>query len=304
MPTTPSDIPYHLTAGLKTIFFKEYNRQVNDDWRKIVTEVPSTKASETYAWLGSTPAMREWVDERMPASLAEHGFQIDNKKWEASISVSKDALDDDQYGQIRVRVQQLAEASRDFYRVKAFDTIVGGTATECYDGQYFFDNDHSEGSSGTQDNLNTLELTSENLTATRADMMRFKDDKGNVMGISGDILLVPPELEATALEIVGAETIERYTASGTDKQPTLNVHKGRYQVVVTERITDEDSWYLICGNRVTKPVIFQNRQATEFAQLEANSETGFTRDEYLYGVKNRFNMGLGDWRLAYANVPA
>jgi phage major head subunit gpT-like protein len=304
MPTTPSDIPKHLTAGLKTIFFKEFNRQVNDDWKKIVTEVSSTKDKESYAWLGSTPAMREWVDERMPAALAENGFDITNKDWEASISVSKNALDDDQYGQIKVRVQQLAETARDFPRIKAFDTLIAGTTTECYDGQCFFDTDHSEGSSGTQSNDGTLELTSENLTATRADMMRFKDDKGNVMGISGDILIVPPELEATALEIVGAETIERYTASGTDKAPTLNVHKGRYEVVVTERITDEDSWYLVCGNRVTKPVIYQNRQPVQFDALEKGTDTGFTRKEYQYGVDSRFNMGLGDWRLAYANIPS
>ena len=52
-----------------------------------------------------------------------------------------------------------------------------------------------------------------------------------------------------------------------------------------------------------RSIIFQNRKPTSFDALEANSDTGFTRDEYVYGVKNRFNMGLGDWRLAYANVP-
>jgi len=304
MPVTPSDIPKHLTAGLKTIFFKEYNRQVNEDWRKIVTEVPSTKDKESYAWLGSTPSMRKWVDERMPAGLAEHGFDITNEKYEASIAVPVDALEDDQYGQIRIRVQQLAEAAKMFYAEKAFEALIGGTSTKCYDGQYFFDTDHEEGSSGVQDNINNLELTSENLSATRSAMMRFKDDKGKKMRISGDILVVPPELEATALEITKAETIERYTASANDKQPTLNVHKGRYTVVTDPEIEDVDSWYLVCGNRVTKPVIFQNRKPTTFDALEAGTETGFTRDEYQYGVKNRFAMGLGDWRLAYANIPA
>lgn len=304
MPVTRKDIPYHLTAGLKAIFFNEYNKPVNDDWRGIVTEIDSTKQSETYAWLGATPSMREWKDERMPKALSEFGFSVENLKYEASIAVSKDALDDDQYGQIRIRVQQLAETARDFYRTKAFDTLIGGTAVACYDGQYFFDTDHSEGSSGTQSNDGTMALTSENLTATRADMMRFKDDKGNAMGIVGDTLVVPPELEATALEIVGADTIQRYVASGTDKRPMLNVHKGRFNVIVTERITDEDSWFLVCGNRITKPIIFQNRQETTFDSLEGGTETGFTRDEYQYGVKQRFAMGLGDWRMAYANIPS
>ncbi len=247
--------------------------------------------------------MREWIDERMPSSLAEHSFQITNKKWESTIAVDADAIEDDQYGQIVLRVKQLGETARDFYRTKAFDTVVAGASTQCYDGQYFFDTDHSENDSGTQSNLGSSALTSESLSAARAAMMRFKDDKGNSMGINGNILLVPPELEATALEIVGAETIQRYVASGVDKKPMLNIHKGRYDVIVTERITDTDSWYLLCGNKVTKPVIFQNRKNTEFGSLEGNSDTGFVRDTWQYGVKNRFNMGLGDWRLGYANVP-
>ena len=304
MPITRGDIPYHLTTGLRTIFFKEYNLQMNEDWKKIVTEVPSNKAKESYAWLGSTPGMREWVDERMPASLAEHGFEIENKKWEASIAVDADAIEDDQYGQIVQRVKQMAEAARMFYGEKAFQTFVNGVSTKCYDGKNFFATDHKEKLSGTQSNKLTLALTSENLSTARTKMMRFKDDKGNIMKVVGDTLIVPPELEATALEITKASTIERYTASGTDKQPMLNVHKGRYTVITTPEITDEDSWYLACGNRVTKPVIFQNRKKTEFSRLEKDSETGFMQDKYVYGVKNRFNMGLGDWRLAIASIPA
>jgi len=305
MPLTTNDISKHLLAGLKTVFFEEYTKQPNEDWKSIAMEIPSNKATEQYAWLGATPSMREWVDERMPSALAEHSFQITNNKWESTIAVDADAIEDDQYGQIVLRVKQLGETARDFYRTKAFDTVVAGTSTTCYDGQYFFDTDHSENDSGTQSNLGSSALTSESLSSAMAAMMRFKDDKGNSMGINGNILLVPPELEATALEIVGAETIQRYVASGTgnDKKPMLNIHKGRYDVIVTERITDTDSWYLLCGNKVTKPVIFQNRKNTEFGSLEGNSDTGFTRDTWQYGVKCRFNMGLGDWRLGYANIP-
>ena len=304
MPVTKNDIPYHLTTGLRTIFFNEFKREVEDDWRRIAVEVPSNKSKESYAWLGATPTMRKFVDERMPGALAEHGFELENEKWESTISVDADALEDDQYGQIKLRVQQMAESARNFYGEKAFEALVNGDSTLCYDGQYFFDNDHEEGDSGTQDNLLDLELTSENLSTARSHMMRFKDDKGKALKINGDTVVVPPELESTALEIVGAESIERYTASGDDKKPTMNVHRGRYTVITTPEITDADSWYLTCSNRITKPVIFQNRKETDFNALEGNSETGFMRDEYLYGVKNRFAMGVGDWRLAIASIPA
>ena len=83
----------------------------------------------------------------------------------------------------------------------------------------------------------------------------------------------------------------------------MNVHKGQYKVIVTPFITDTDSWHLLATKRVTRPLIYQNRMPTDFVALEGNSEAGFMRDEYLYGVKNRFEIGYGDWRLAYANVP-
>lgn len=306
MPLTRNDIPKHLTYGLKTVFFNEFNKPDDTGWTQIVTEIGSSTDKETYAWLGATPGMREWVDERMPKALRENTFTITNKKFESTIAVSKDALDDDQYGQIVIRIRQLAEAARNYYAERTFTVLVGGTGSTyglCYDGQYFFDNDHSEGDSGTQDNLGGSALTSASLSAARAAMMRFKDDRGKVMNIIGDTLVVPPELETTALQLVGGVETARYVASGTDDVPTINIHKGKYNVIVTPFITDTDSWYLLSTNGVTRPLIYQNRQATEFVPLEGNTDTGFTRDEYQYGVKNRFNIGYGDWRRAYASVP-
>lgn len=306
MPVTRGDIPKHLTAGLRTVFFNEYDKPTYSGFEEITTEIGSTSDKETYGWLGSTAQMREWLDERMPKALRENSFSITNKKFEASLAVSKDALDDDQYGQIVIRVRQMAEAARNYYAERAFTILAAGNAATygtCYDGQNFYSDTHSEGDSGTQDNLGSSALTSASLSAARTAMMRMKDDRGKPMGIIGDTLVVPPELEATALEIIGADRVERYTASGTDKMPDMNIHKGQYKVIVTPFITDIDSWHLLATKRVTRPLIFQNRMPTDFVALEGNSEAGFMRDEYLYGVKNRFEIGYGDWRLAYANVP-
>jgi phage major head subunit gpT-like protein len=41
------------------------------------------------------------------------------------------------------------------------------------------------------------------------------------------------------------------------------------------------------------------RKAFEFEALERNSENGFLRDQYLYGIRARYNAGFGDWRCAF-----
>lgn len=49
-------------------------------------------------------------------------------------------------------------------------------------------------------------LTAENYAAARAAMMDFRADGGDVLGISPNLLIVPPALEAAALHLLNTET--------------------------------------------------------------------------------------------------
>ncbi len=80
MTIVKSDTPRLLEAGLKTVFFEAYDASPAD-FERIVTVVPSEQDSETYAWLGSVPRMREFKDERLPAGLLEHEYSIRNRTW-------------------------------------------------------------------------------------------------------------------------------------------------------------------------------------------------------------------------------
>ncbi|AKB77945.1 hypothetical protein MSHOH_1462 [Methanosarcina horonobensis HB-1 = JCM 15518] len=304
---TPSDFPYHIVNAARTTFNKEFREgQIDETWKSLCTEVPSTKSKEVYAMLGATPKMREWIDERLPKLIKEYGFEILNKKYEASIAITEEAIEDDQTGQIMLAIRDLANEARRFPGERAMEVLVGGVSAECYDGQYFFDTDHSEGASGTQSNDLTLELTSDNLATVRATMLRYKDDKGKPMGIVGDTLIVPPELEKTSLELIGATEIARYVASGTDSAPTINVHRGKYTVIVNPFITDVDSWYFACCNRPTKPLIYQTRRAPRFITLGGTgsvSDDWFNSGVIKMGVDARFNIGYGNWRYCIACVP-
>lgn len=305
---TPSDFPYHIVNAAKATFNKEFREGVVDEtWKGICTEVTSTKSKETYAMLGATPKMREWLDERMPKVIREYGFEILNKKYEASIAITEEAIEDDQTGQIMLAIKDLANEARRYPGERAMEVLVGGVDNKCYDGQYFFDTDHAEGDSGVQSNKLTLELTADNLATVRAKMLRYKNDKGKPMGIVGDTLIVPPELEMTALELIGASEIARYTASGTDRTPTINVHKGKYTVIVNPWITDVDSWYFSCNNRPTKSLIYQVRRKPRFITLGGTgsvSDDWFNSGVIKMGVDSRFAVGYGNWRYCVACIPS
>ena len=295
-----SDFPNMIGEALSIVFKNEYNRPVDNSWMQLCTQVNSTKALEKYGFLGANPSMREFKDERQPTGFQENAFSIANKKYESTISINVDAIEDDQYGQIALQVQRLAEVVRMYKEEVCFTFITEGDQSTyglCYDGNEFFDAHHKEGTYYTTDqsNLGNSALSQASLSATRAAMMGFRDDRGNKLKIVPDTIIVPPELEDLALQLTKSPTVD---ASGN-----INVNQGRYKLLVTPYFSDTDSWILAKTDSVMKPLIFQNRKEAEFTALEGNSENGFNRDEYLYGVKTRFAFGYGDWRNAYMHVP-
>lgn len=296
MTIVASDISKLLEAGLKTIFFEAY-QQAPTYYPQVATIIPSSKDKETYGWLGALPMMREWIDERLPRGLAAHDFTIENKNWELSISVDRNALDDDQYGQIKARITAMGEEAARHIDQLVFGLLGDGFATLCYDGQNFFDADHpANGGAVTQSNKGTAALSAPNYALARAAMMSFKDEQGKVMGIVPDILLVPPMLEETARQILNSDF---YPAFGESN--SANPWKGSAELIVSPHLNSASNWFLLCTKRAVKPAILQMRKEVSFSALEDNSERGFIRREFIYGADARYNVGLGMWQFAYGS---
>ncbi len=53
---------------------------------------------ETYAWLGNLPTMREWIGPRVAGNLLAYGFTIANRKFESTVSVAREDIEDDRLG--------------------------------------------------------------------------------------------------------------------------------------------------------------------------------------------------------------
>jgi phage major head subunit gpT-like protein len=62
-------------------------------------------------------------------------------------------------------------------------------------------------------------------------------------------------------------------------------------------------WFLMDTTRPLKPVIFQKRQDYQFqAMTSPNDDHVFKRNEYLYGVDARVNVGFGVWQALYMSL--
>jgi phage major head subunit gpT-like protein len=291
-----------LTPGLRTLFFEALAERKDDAYLQIATVIPSDKDQETYPWLGQSPAVREWVDERIPKSMAEQKYTIINKTWENSIEVQRTAIEDDQYGQIKIRVQQLAEKFAMHMNKTVFNLLRDGATGLCYDGQYFFDTDHSDEGSASQDNHDTTALSAASLKAAIAAMKGWVDPQGEYLGINPDTLVVGPDLEWTARELLESAVVVTTTSS-----PYKNVLQGQLKLIVTphcQKVGSTDNWFVLDTSGVVKPIILQMRTPVEFQALEADSANGFYRDTYAYGGRARYAAGYGLWQKAYGTFVA
>jgi len=113
-----------------------------EDYKKLVTIVPSTTAQNTYAWMGKFPKLRKWIGARVVKSMSEHGYAITNEKFESTLGIDRTDIEDDNLGVYRPLAQAEADAVVDFFNLEVFNLLKNGFAALCYDGQNFFDTDH------------------------------------------------------------------------------------------------------------------------------------------------------------------
>lgn len=313
MALTKSDIPDLLVPGLRTEFDLAYRSEVeNSVAETLATVVNTSLPSQTYAWLGATPPMREFIDERRPQGLSAYSVSIEDKVFESTLAVDRRALEDDQLDLIRLRVRDLAARVSQHRHQMVVEALTAGTGATAYDGASFFDAAHPNPTGSAISNLSEEVLSAESLSSAISAMMTYPDDSGTPMGIAPDTLVVGPSLMWDAIELVESPVVVYKSTAATGTSPTdyCNAFLGRLRLIVSPYVRGDaaEHWFLLDTKRAIKGIILQQRQdvPVEFTALESTSgsESAWMRDRYHYGVRARYNVGYGLWQGAYAGTPS
>jgi len=305
MPLVKSDIAQLLLPGVRAIFTEAYDKAPTPMYEQIATVIPSTLDTEQYGWLGSVPKMREFVDERQIKALNDFDFSIKNKTWEATIGIERAAIEDDQTGSLRLKAQALGREARRHPDELVASILTGAYAThECFDGQKLVSASHTSGNSGNQSNYTTGALSATTLSAGITAMMSFVDDQGKPFGVNPDTLVVGPKIQWTARELLNSTYFPEEGTTTTKLAD--NVLKGTLTLIVNPYLTGtyDDYWFIIDSTSPVRPIIFQNRIEPELTAMEADSQDGFMRDMFAYGVRARYNAGPGFWPAIYGGIVA
>lgn len=116
--------------------------QATSQYARIATVVTSTTGEQEYGWLGQIPNVREWLGDRVIHGIETHDYTIKNRKFELTIAVKADAIDDDNIGIYGPLFTEMGRSVTAHYDQLSFGLLKLGFGTKCYDGQYFFDTDH------------------------------------------------------------------------------------------------------------------------------------------------------------------
>jgi len=132
--------------------------------------ITSNSEAEDYRWIGSAPGMSVWEGEALFEQLPNYAAILRNKQYQSGLRVQKKDIDRDKTGQIRRRIASLGQEASRHWEELIVDLISNGeTASgadsgdlkdisgKAYDGQAFFDTDHSyTGSNFTTNQSNDL----------------------------------------------------------------------------------------------------------------------------------------------------
>ncbi len=114
-------------------------------YAKVAMVIPSQSRDETYGFLNQQSGMREWVGPRVVKNLASSSFSIKNRKFEDTLAVSREDIEDDKYGLLGPFVADMGRAAAQHPDKLTAELLAASFTAACYDGQYFFDTDHPVG---------------------------------------------------------------------------------------------------------------------------------------------------------------
>lgn len=280
---------------------------------RFAMRIASGQETETYAWLGMVPTMREWIGGRQPKGLRESTFSITNKDYEATLEVLVKEMRRDKFGQIKVRIGELARRVLSHPASLISAKMINGATSICYDGQYFFDTDHSEGASGAQSNKISVDISALPVTNHGAvtapsvgemaqvilqgvqAILGFKDDQGEPMNEDAKTfeVMVPTSLWQTAVSAVRLPIIDSGDANTVPNLPEISI-----TVVVNPRLTWTDTIAIYRTDGETKPFILQEEVPVSVDAVAEGSELEFTHKKHWYGVQWGGAIDYGFWQHA------
>jgi HK97 family phage prohead protease len=203
-------------------------------------------------------------------------------------SLTRQAIINDDLGLFSKIATKYGSAAKRLVNKMVYAQLTG--TVKMQDNVALFDAKH--GNVATTGEALSLNAIAKAITAMRR--QKGITDAAN-LNITPKYLVVPPELEVTAYQIVNSTAAVDGTNSGV-----VNPYKGRFVVVADAELTDPDAWYLVADANQHDTIEVTYLNGVETPRLETRQ--GFDVDGIEYKVAFDVGVDAIDFRGLYKNA--
>lgn len=287
-----------LEGVLRTIY--DLDMQKKPDYiPQYFNEDSSKKAEENHFGVGSIGLMKKWAGTVNYDTLSKRWKTVyHHEKYSNGLQLERELMDDEEYTEIKRRTRLLSSSvylTRQTHGASvfnnAFDTNFIGADGKPLCAKTGAGHPYSpEDDEDTQYNADTLDLTPSNIEVVRNRMIDFRDDRGNVLGVMPDTLIVGNSYWKKAKEILGTDK-EPYSAENT-----INVWNKEFKLRYNPWIVGK-KWFLADSEKEQLFLNWYNRRIPKIEYID-----DFDTEVGKYKVVGRWSYGWDEWCFLYGNI--
>ena len=303
MAISRASIAKELLPGLNAVFGLEYG-EVNNELQPLYERENSDRAFEEevmFTGFGTAPVKGEGSAVSYDTAQETYVSRYTNETVALAFAITEEAMEDNLYDTFsKLRARGLARAMANTKQVKGADVFNNAFSTAAAwvggDGVAFCSASHPTVSGVNQSNLMAAsDLSEAALETALTSIQKIKDDRNILIGASAESLHIPPDLWATADQILHSPgtTTAGGSGDGTYAQNSINAirHMGMVPngFFVNRRFTNTNDYFI-------KTDVPNGAKMFNRVPLQTKMEPDFDTGNLRFKARERYSFGFSDWR--------
>jgi len=307
---------------LEAVFRELYTRDMasKKDYIPMMYSVEkSEKDTESFDSIGGEGLMEEWgrsgnsVNYEDIDELWQKRYR--HQKYSAGRVIDRDLIDDLKLSEVKNRIRGLSDAvykTRQYQAVEDFNNAFVTTTGVNFRGRTY----NAAGPDGkalcavnhpysptnetdVQSNAGTKDLSIDAWDETSVLMQEWVDDKGNLMAVIPNTLIVAPYNARKALQIAGmpGKEIPKYEPGSPNF--SINIYEGDVKVIVNPFLKNRKAWFAADDTRMKNAHKWFDRR-----KPENGSVTDFDTEVSKFKVVGRWSYGFIDYSWVFGHNPS
>ena len=297
MAISRAQLAKELEPGLNSLFGLSYDEYSNE-YEEIFSIEDSNRAFEEEVLItgfGSAPVKSEGSGVQFDNASESFSARYTHDTVALAFALTEEAIEDNLYDSLGKRyTKALAKSMANTKEVKGADVLNNAFSSSFTggDGVSLINTAHPLAGGGTAANRATTmaDLNETSLEDSLIDIATFTDDRGLIVSVQADKLIIPPQLVFVADRILNSPMRSGTADNDINAIRNTGVLPGGYSV--NHYLTDPDAYFILTS------VTAQGDGLKMFQRtgMETSMDPDFSTGNIRYKARERYSFGFSDWR--------